>query len=293
MKNNIYTYFAIACLACLTIVSSCKKTEEISTTDTDTILESAQGDETITDTFSDLFLITCQDVSLFDVPVTNSTGISTEATSSSTWLIPNTTCRTLTVNPTGNVFPKTVTLDYGTGCDDGGKLKKGKIIAVFSGRFKQAGTIINISFDNFYINGDKIEGTKSIVNNGPNTAGNYSFTVTINHNRIRTRSGTSNTSTLTAIKTITWIENSNTSPTDDEFFMSGSLSATDSKGRTYSYSTLEPLVKKVACLYISFGKLSINITGKPQLTLDYGTGTCDNKATISAIGKTKEITLRK
>jgi len=293
MKKNLYTYFTVACLAALTFVSSCKKTEEISTTDTDTVIESAQGDETVTDTFNDLFLISSQDVSLFEAPVNNSTGIATDANTSSSWLIPNTTCRTVTVSPSGNVFPKSVTIDYGTGCDDGGKLKKGKIIAVFSGRFKQAGTTINISFDNFYINGDKIEGTKSIVNNGPNTAENYSFTVTINHTRIRTTSGTSNTSTLTAVKTITWIENSNTSPTDDEFSMSGSLSATSAGGKTYSYTTLEPLVKKVACLYISSGKLLINITGRPQLTLDYGTGDCDNKATISANGKTKEITLRK
>ena len=290
MKKNLYTYFTVACLATLTFVSSCKKTEEISTTDSDTVIESAQGDETVTDTFNDLFLISSQNVSLFDVPVTNSTGLATDATTSSSWLIPNTTCRTVTVSPSGNVFPKTVTIDYGTGCDDGGKLKKGKIIAVFSGRFKQAGTTINISFDNFYINGDKIEGTKSIVNNGPNAAGNYSFTVTINNSRIR---ATGLISTLTAVKTITWIENSNTSPTDDEFSMSGSLSATSAGGKTYSYTTLEPLVKKVACLYISSGKLLINITGRPQLTLDYGTGTCDNKASLSANGKTKEITLRK
>jgi hypothetical protein len=291
MKKNLYTYFAVACLATFTFVASCKKTEEITTTDTDTVIESAQGDETISDTFSELFLISSQDVSLFEAPVINSSpGISTDATSSSTWLIPNTTCRTVTVNPTGNVFPKTVTIDYGTGCDEGGKLKKGKIIAVFSGRFKQAGTTINITFDNFYINGDKIEGTKSIVNNGPNAAGNYSFTVTINHSRIHATGGTS---TLTTVKTITWIENSNTSPTDDEFSIRGSLSATTAGGKTYSYTTLEPLVKKVACLYISSGKLLINITGRPQLTLDYGTGTCDNKATLSANGKTKEITLRK
>ena len=291
MKKNLYTYLAVACLATITFVASCKKTEEITTVDSDTVIESVQGDETISDTFSDLFLITSQDVSLFEAPVNNaSPGISTDASTSSTWLIPNTTCRTVTVSPSGNAFPKTVTIDYGTGCDEGGKLKKGKIIAVFSGKFKQTGTTINITFDNFYINGDKIEGTKSIVNNGPNAAGNYSFTVTINHSRIHAAGGTS---TLTTVKTITWIENSNTSPTDDEFSIRGSLSATTATGKTYSYTTLEPLVRKVACLYISSGKLLINITGRPQLTLDYGTGTCDDKATISANGKTKEITLRK
>ncbi|MFM6954230.1 MAG: hypothetical protein ACKOWL_04525 [Sphingobacteriaceae bacterium] len=168
--------------------------------------------------------------------------------------------------------------------------KKRQDIAVFSGRFKQAGTTINITFDNFYINGDKIEGTKSIVNNGPNAAGNYTFTLTINHTRIHAAGGTS---TLTTVKTITWIENSNTSPTDDVFSIRGSLSATDSRGRTYSYTTTEPLIKKVACVYISSGRLLINITGRPQLTLDFGNGDCDNKATISANGKTKEITLRK
>ena len=91
MKKNLYTYFTVACLATLTFVSSCKKTEEISTTDSETVIESAQGDETVTDTFNDLFLISSQNVSLFDSPVNNSSGLATDATSSSTWLIPNTT----------------------------------------------------------------------------------------------------------------------------------------------------------------------------------------------------------
>jgi Skp family chaperone for outer membrane proteins len=71
MKKNLYAYFSIACIAILTLVSSCKKTEEITTIDTDTVLESAQSDETVSDTFNDLFLISSQNVSLFDVPVTN------------------------------------------------------------------------------------------------------------------------------------------------------------------------------------------------------------------------------
>ncbi|MFM6954231.1 MAG: hypothetical protein ACKOWL_04530 [Sphingobacteriaceae bacterium] len=128
MKKNLYSYVMIAGIATLSFVSSCKKTEEITIADADTILESAQDDETVSDTFSDLFLITSQDVSLFDVPVNNaSPGMVTSSTTPSTWLIPNTTCRTVTVAPSGNVFPKTVTIDYGTGCDEGGTVKKGKI----------------------------------------------------------------------------------------------------------------------------------------------------------------------
>ncbi len=288
MKKITYSLLLFAGIGALSLVSSCKKTEDISTLDTETILESAQVDETISDEFSEIFLITAQDISLFDAPVNNGAIKTTNGFDSPVAL--NTTCKTVTVSPTGNVWPKTVTIDYGTGCDEGGKIKKGKIIAVFSGRFKQTGSTINISFDNFYINGDKIEGTKSAVNNGPNAAGNYTFTLTINHSRIHATGGTS---TLTAVKTITWIENSTTSPTDDEFRMSGSASATDSKGRTFSETTLVPLVKKVACNFIVSGKLQLEITGRPQIILDFGTGDCDNKATLSANGKTKEITLRK
>lgn len=288
MKKTLYSLLMLSGIAALSFVSSCKKSEDISSSDTETSIEIAQVDETITDEFSELFLITAQDVSLFDAPVTNGSGKTTNGFDSP--IAVNTACKTVTVSPSGNVWPKTVTIDYGTGCDEGGKVKKGKINAVFSGRFRQTGSSINISFDNFYINGDKIEGTKSAVNNGPNADGNYTFTLTINHRRIHAAGGTS---TLTAVKTITWVENSNTSPTDDEFRMSGSASATDSKGRTISHNTLAPLVKKVACPYIVSGKLQIEITGRPQIMLDFGAGDCDNKATISANGRSKEITLRK
>ena len=65
-------------------------------------------------------------------------------------------CPAVTVTPADTItFPKTMVIDYGAGCADtslDGKLRKGKIIAVFNKRWKYAGCTVNITFENYEVN---------------------------------------------------------------------------------------------------------------------------------------------
>src|SRR5262245_54777108 len=63
------------------------------------------------------------------------------------------TCATVTVNPTGaGVFPKTLTIDFGTGCTSAtGVTRKGKVIAVFSDYVHVTGATMAVSFENYYV----------------------------------------------------------------------------------------------------------------------------------------------
>ncbi|MBM3186540.1 MAG: hypothetical protein FJZ67_09570, partial [Bacteroidetes bacterium] len=57
------------------------------------------------------------------------------------------------VTESSNTFPKTVTIDYGTGCvGQNGRTKKGKIIINVSGDMRVAGNTRSLTFENFYIN---------------------------------------------------------------------------------------------------------------------------------------------
>ena len=61
-----------------------------------------------------------------------------------------------------------MTLDYGTGCTIGAITRKGKLIVNLSGRLRNAGTTVSTSFENYFVNGYKLEGTFTITNNTAN-----------------------------------------------------------------------------------------------------------------------------
>ena len=71
------------------------------------------------------------------------------------------------------------------------------------------------------------------------------------------------------------------------------LLGTNSSGKTYSFATQTPLLKSIGCQWIKSGKLSIKREGKKDALIDYGTGTCDDKATLNVGTWTKEITAKK
>ena len=68
-------------------------------------------------------------------------------------------------------FPKTMTIDFGAGCNGtDGIFRKGKIIASVTGKLLELGSAIVCTFDNYYTDGYKVEGTYSLSNT---TVGGY------------------------------------------------------------------------------------------------------------------------
>ena len=199
-------------------------------------------------------------------------------------------CIDVRFTPQDNTWPKTLTIDFGEGCTTGEVSRKGRMIAVLSDRFQNTGAQITLSFENFEINGRKIESSQTITNNGPNAAGIVSFTHKILSLRI---SSDDKTSSLTSENTIEWIEGSSTAaPADDVFAISGESSGVNTGGDAYSAEIISPLIKKVACTYIVSGS-SIIRSAASEVTMDYGTGDCDDKAVLNSAGEAREITLAK
>jgi hypothetical protein len=200
-------------------------------------------------------------------------------------------CFTVTVVPqTPGVFPKTVTIDFGTGClGRDGKLRSGKIITVFTGRLSQPGNSATTTFDNYMVNGVKIEGTHVITNTS--TSNNRSFTVKVSGAKITKQNG--KWIKWESFKTFLQTEGNGTPRfhLDDVIVITGYKSGENSEGNTWSATILEQLVKKGNCRWIVSGIVSLARNGNTAV-LDYGNGDCDNKATITANGQTREITLR-
>ena len=82
------------------------------------------------------------------------------------------TCAEITVTPEDSTYPKTVTINFpgdGCWCADG-KHRKGKIVLHFTGPIRRPGSVLTITFVDFYLNRAHIEGTKVISNLSENGA---------------------------------------------------------------------------------------------------------------------------
>jgi hypothetical protein len=80
---------------------------------------------------------------------------------------------------------------------------------------------------------------------------------------------------------------------DDAYEIEGTSSGTNSVGKTYTFATKTPLLKSLGCQWIKSGKLEIQREGKKDAVIDYGNGTCDDKATLNVGSWTKEIKAKK
>ncbi len=75
-------------------------------------------------------------------------------------------CPAVTIEKPGSApfWPRTITLDFGDGCEHNGKVKSGKMIIVKSGPWHEADSKRTISFENYVVDGMSINGNKEIKN---------------------------------------------------------------------------------------------------------------------------------
>jgi hypothetical protein len=78
---------------------------------------------------------------------------------------------------------------------------------------------------------------------------------------------------------------------DDVYLIEGSTTGTSARGSSYSAVITTPLRKANACPWIESGVVTITPRNKKTRTIDFGDGTCDNKATVTIEGKVYNITL--
>jgi hypothetical protein len=206
---------------------------------------------------------------------------------------PRTRCFTVTVTPRDRgVFPKTVTIDFGTGCEVRGHLRKGKIITVYTGRMHVPGSSATTTFENFSIDSFAIEG-KHTLTNATQPGGNQRvFTATVEGAKI-TNTNSGAWCAWSGTRTRTQVEGNGTPffPVDDVFEVTGNRRVNCSDGKSWSSEVTTPLVRKFTCRWFVSGVLTINFTGG-QALLDFGNGQCDNRATLTVNGQNREITLR-
>ncbi len=204
-------------------------------------------------------------------------------------------CAIVTFSAPRGTYPQTITIDFGTGCTDrNGRVRKGKIIMTLSDTLIKSNATKSVTFQNFYVDSAKIEGTRTWKNNGNNAQGQPSFTRTITNGKITFGDGTS--ATWNATHTVTKTQGNNTrSPLDDVWSVTGNESGVNRKNKSFSSVINSPIVHKALCPWIVSGVRTITIENQSRsLDYSYGGGDCDREALLTLPnGETKSIKLRR
>jgi len=198
-------------------------------------------------------------------------------------------CVTVTRTFTSTSWTRTV--DFGTtGCAmPNGAILRGIITMTGSLPYSTSGYVITYSFNGFRYNDFLVQGNRTVtrslgtstyqVNTHPICVMDMNMTFT-NSTGVYTRVGTRTRECVEGYTTAIW--------TDNVYVVTGNWTTTFPNGNVHSnaISSTSPIRVRLNCDYRVVSG-TVNIT-RPNHTavLDYGTGTCDNIATISIDGGT-------
>lgn len=183
--------------------------------------------------------------------------------------------------------PRTVIIDFGndncTGED--GRIRKGQIHISYTGRYRETGSVITITPQNYTVNGYTLSGTKTITNMGMNSLDHMYFNIEVEGSI--TAPGNAWTSQWSSVRTRTWIEGEST-PTiwDDAYLITGSAEGTNRNGLEYSIVINNSLRAEVGCRWIVSGSMTLTPNGYDPRVIDFGNGECNNGFTVTLNGET-------
>lgn len=197
-------------------------------------------------------------------------------------------CMTRTVDtPEDADYPKTITIEYDGECSSGffGVVKSGKIIITLTGPPFEEGSERIVTFENFTVNGNLIEGTKTFTYKGK---GQYACSLL--NGKITTPDGDVIIRESTRTKTL--VAGGDTEDrSDDVYEITGTVTGETSDGTSYKKEIIEPLVISRDCFWITQGVIVTTI-GDASISINFGDGTCDNIAIrTDEEGNEEEITM--
>jgi len=185
-------------------------------------------------------------------------------------------------------FPNTVTIDFGSACQVNDSLVvSGKIITTFSGFMNHSGDSIVTTYDNFFMNGNQIEGTSKVKNNGKNDLGQREFIKEIVDGNIIFENG--ETAGFNSFKVSKYFNNDTPFKLkDDQLNITGHFEGTTSDGESFQAIIRNELEAPFSCKCVVKGDIDLTVNSEDTYNINYGDGTCDNIATVTFPDGTQE-----
>jgi hypothetical protein len=188
-------------------------------------------------------------------------------------------------------YADTLIIDYGVagGCTWGGRTKKGKMIIAKTNKMSAIGSVMTVTFEDFYIDGYKVEGKAILENKG---YANLELTL-----RSTFQNGKITSPDNSKIATFYTDRTYKISPGNNRIITNvyGTSSGVNHIGESYvaTVTSDQALMFIDDCKYPHKGIVTITSSGKPTLEVDFagGNGACDNLAVIKINGTKYKQTL--
>ena len=260
-------------LGLFSLFASCKKESTPVTTDSDAVIE-ATFELSTDNATADFMLEDDNDVLMEAAEDKNLLGNFAPQTIESNNIL---ACADVTVTPQ-NGFPKTILIRFDSTCvSPRGIVRKGVIRIVISDSLRRSGSTAVMTFENYFVNNFKREGTHTWTNTS--LPGGKSWQRKVQGGKITAPNG--RFWLHESVKDVVQTAGVNTRATllDDIFSITGNASITNPQGVTRTASIILALQKKYICHNIDKGR--IRFQGPNHIAiLDYGDGDCDRVATI-------------
>ncbi|GIV27800.1 MAG: hypothetical protein KatS3mg027_1614 [Bacteroidia bacterium] len=181
--------------------------------------------------------------------------------------------------------------DFGTcgGYMFDGVPRSGKWRLTFrNGGIKKPGSSILIQLINYKLGTVSYSADSIVFKSGGTNNGVFTYTMNV-YNAVC--SAPSWTISYNSSRSVSVDTKNTNDPSDDVVtIVSGTANGKNRENRSFEVN-ITNLEKPTSCKYITKGTVSITPSGLKPRTINYGDGTCDNKATISVGGNVFEITL--
>ncbi len=241
---------------------ACEK--EVQATDTDEVAQVQKSTEI--DVATDNISAIIEEAFITEESITGRSSAAYE-----TYLPP---CMIRTVEVSG--MTRTVTLDFGSGCDmPNGNHISGIITMVYERDPSALTRTITYSFSDFYFNYINIDGGGSILREWSNTNGNPQST---NNQNITVTWPNDASAHRVGVKVREWIEGVGSGTWGDNVFLiTGNWTTEFPDGDVNSGIVTIPLRRELACRFLVSGEVALS-HNELAGTLNFGDGDCDNIA---------------
>jgi hypothetical protein len=187
---------------------------------------------------------------------------------------------------------KKITLDFGDGCIGLlGRERKGIIYINYTDKMFIPGSEVVITFEDFYINGVKVEGVRTRKNLSGSVFEAPEFYVKLENGKLTwPEEQGGGYAEREVYQYRTWIRAEN--PLNDEFVVDGTATGRNRDGIEYNVRILTPIRYKAACWATG---VFIPVEGEKEIKIDdkvvmiyYGDGSCDRTIIVVVDGKMRQ-----
>lgn len=290
--NRICSGILLSSLICLLGLSSCKKDNDksaISDVKMQEIIGVVGNHQAVTQPFTDAYGVM---FSQFDDLAASIARIQNGRNEEATRVFGD-DCYQVHISPENILqWPKTVTWSYQDCQGQDGKVRYGSVITTFSEPFYTPGATATTTFEGYSIDSVMVSGTLTYTNQFSYTNDDTIYAIKVDFSNAKTEDmQTGFWSEVNGSLTYQLVKKSGYFDLLSPFTTSGTLTAHNSIGFSWTAETTVPVLRDFACLWPKSGIITFHWNNSEQASIDYGDGNCDNKAEISYRGFNKAIFL--